>query len=77
VHGRVGAHDPQNGQGKKQASASRSACWPTRGHREAKNAGNASALASLRAGRKKGGPPRTPALDHDLAPDPFERRGTD
>jgi hypothetical protein len=50
---RVAAGHRQNGDRKKQSSASRSALWPTRGHREAKNAGNASALASLRAARKK------------------------
>src|SRR5205085_8390361 len=51
---RIAEADCQRGQREEQPSASRSAQWPTRGHREAKDAGNASALASLRAARKKG-----------------------
>src|SRR5207237_5296795 len=51
---RIAEADHQRGQRDKQPSASRSAQWPTRGHREAKDAGDASALASLRAARKKG-----------------------
>jgi hypothetical protein len=51
---RIAPYKGQGSQHEKQPAASRSTPWPTRRHREAKNAGNASALASLRAARKKG-----------------------